>query len=68
MLNPRADGKGLLLHGQTQRVQPAAGVPGAVADGQKNGIRFEKAFFGFVFVGGDILHAADLAVPKALAP
>ena len=36
VLDAHADGKGLLLHGQTHVQQPLVGIAGAVADGQKH--------------------------------
>ena len=63
MLDPRSDSKRLRFHGQPQLIQPAVSVPGAVADGQKHGIRFDDASvnaLGCLL----ILDSADLSIPK----
>ena len=63
MLDPRSDSKRLRFHGQPQLIQPAVSVPGAVADGQKHGIRFDEASvnaLGCLL----ILDSADLSIPK----
>ena len=39
MLDARADGEGLLLHGHARRIEHLEGIPGAVADGQHQLLR-----------------------------
>ena len=41
VLDTRADGKGLGLHGQSQIVQPLVGIARAVADGQEHMVGFD---------------------------
>ena len=59
MFDPHAHGKGLCLHGNALLLQLQEGIPGAVADGQDDMIRFDLlAFFGHqachtAIVGGD---------------